>query len=74
VLERGRMVKHIEDYPTMHMDPWDMRNGETSSPEFVSIAGESGSGKSITTLTLIGLHPKNVLLNSDKMEFNKKQI
>ncbi|GAA4234512.1 GMC family oxidoreductase [Postechiella marina] len=23
VLERGRMVKHIEDYPTMHMDPWD---------------------------------------------------
>ncbi len=24
VLERGRMVKHIEDYPTMHDDPWDM--------------------------------------------------
>jgi len=23
VLERGRMVKHIEDYPTMHKDPWD---------------------------------------------------
>ncbi|NNC70712.1 MAG: GMC family oxidoreductase [Flavobacteriaceae bacterium] len=23
VLERGRMVKHIEDYPTMAMDPWD---------------------------------------------------
>ncbi len=23
VLERGRMVKHIEDYPTMHDDPWD---------------------------------------------------
>mgnify|MGYP005644782847 FL=1 len=27
VLERGRMVKHIEDYPTMHKDPWDMPNG-----------------------------------------------
>ena len=26
VLERGRMVKHIEDYPTMHKDPWDMPN------------------------------------------------
>ena len=26
VLERGRMVKHIEDYPTMHMDPWDFEN------------------------------------------------
>ena len=27
VLERGRMVKHIKDYPTMHKDPWDMPNG-----------------------------------------------
>lgn len=24
VLERGRMVKHIEDYPTANKDPWDM--------------------------------------------------
>jgi choline dehydrogenase-like flavoprotein len=23
VLERGPMVKHIEDYPTMNDDPWD---------------------------------------------------
>ncbi|SHJ08589.1 GMC oxidoreductase [Aquimarina spongiae] len=23
VLERGRMVRHIEDYPTMNDDPWD---------------------------------------------------
>ncbi len=23
VLERGRMVEHIKDYPTMNMDPWD---------------------------------------------------
>lgn len=23
VLERGRMVEHIKDYPTMHKDPWD---------------------------------------------------
>ena len=23
VLERGPIVKHIEDYPTMHDDPWD---------------------------------------------------
>ncbi len=27
VLERGRMVQHIEDYTTMHMDPWDFENG-----------------------------------------------
>ena len=31
VLERGRMVKHIEDYPTMHKDPWDFKyRGEAS--------------------------------------------
>ncbi len=31
VLERGRMVKHIEDYPTANLDPWDMPNaGEPS--------------------------------------------
>ncbi|NJB87236.1 choline dehydrogenase-like flavoprotein [Lewinella marina] len=24
VLERGRIVKHVEDYPTMNLDPWDM--------------------------------------------------
>ncbi|WP_299664877.1 GMC family oxidoreductase [uncultured Polaribacter sp.] len=23
VLERGRMVKHIKDYPTMYVDPWE---------------------------------------------------
>jgi len=32
VLERGRMVKHIEDYPTMHKDPWDLpHSGKTPS-------------------------------------------
>ena len=25
VLERGRMVKHITDYPTMYKDPWDFK-------------------------------------------------
>lgn len=26
VLDRGRMVKHIKDYPTMNMDPWDLEH------------------------------------------------
>src|SRR5690606_13298239 len=31
VLERGRMVKHIEDYPTAHLDTWDFEyRGENS--------------------------------------------
>ena len=24
VLERGRIVEHVVDYPTMNLDPWDM--------------------------------------------------
>ena len=27
VLERGRMVKHVEDYPTMNLDKWDLKHG-----------------------------------------------
>ncbi len=33
VLERGRMVRHLKDYPTMHLDPWDMKNGGSTSQE-----------------------------------------
>ena len=33
VLERGRMVKHIEDYPTANMNPWDFPNGGESTRE-----------------------------------------
>src|SRR5210317_1523552 len=33
VLERGRMVKHIEDYPTMNMDTWDLPNNNELSRE-----------------------------------------
>lgn len=33
VLERGRMVKHVEDYPTMHLDPWDVSHGGATPKE-----------------------------------------
>ena len=33
VLERGRMVKHIEDYPTMNKDPWDFPHGDNITQE-----------------------------------------
>ena len=26
VLERGRMVEHIKDYPTANLDPWDFEH------------------------------------------------
>ena len=33
VLERGRLVKHIEDYPTMNLDPWDVKHGGRTTQE-----------------------------------------
>ena len=33
VLERGRMVKHIVDYHTAYLDPWDLPNGGNPSRE-----------------------------------------
>ena len=36
VLERGRMVKHIEDYETANMDPWDFPNGGVATKEIIA--------------------------------------
>lgn len=33
VLERGRMVQHVTDYPTMTKDPWDLPHGDQVSQE-----------------------------------------
>ncbi|MDO5972340.1 GMC family oxidoreductase [Flavivirga aquimarina] len=33
VLDRGRMVNHIEDYPTMHKDSWDFEHRGAQSKE-----------------------------------------
>ena len=33
VLERGPMVKHVEDYPTMNNDPWDYKTGDVITNE-----------------------------------------
>ncbi|MDC6390917.1 GMC family oxidoreductase [Maribacter sp. PR1] len=35
VLERGRMVKHIEDYVTANKDPWDFPNGGVATKEII---------------------------------------
>ena len=35
VLERGPMVKHVEDYPTAHLDPWDMPDGGRATQEII---------------------------------------
>ena len=33
VLERGRMIQHIVDYPTANLDPWDLPNGGDATRE-----------------------------------------
>jgi choline dehydrogenase-like flavoprotein len=33
VLERGQMVRHVQDYPTMNKDPWDFEFGGAVTPE-----------------------------------------
>lgn len=33
VLERGRIVEHVKDYPTMNDDPWDMELRGSLTPE-----------------------------------------
>lgn len=33
VLERGRLVEHVKDYPTMNLDPWDMELRGSLTPE-----------------------------------------
>ena len=33
VLERGRQVDHIDDYPTAHMDPWELPHNDRLTPE-----------------------------------------
>lgn len=33
VLERGRIVNHVEDYPTMNDDPWDQELRGALTPE-----------------------------------------
>lgn len=33
VLDRGRMVKHIEDYPTMYTNPWDLKHRGAKNPK-----------------------------------------
>ena len=48
VLERGRMVKHIEDYPTMHMDPWDFKfKGEQTREDLKNQQKQNRTGYTV---------------------------
>ncbi|XLS28959.1 GMC oxidoreductase [Flavobacteriaceae bacterium M23B6Z8] len=45
VLERGRMVKHVEDYTTAHLDPWDFKyKGELPKEELAKQLKQNRTG------------------------------
>ncbi|PJB13348.1 MAG: GMC family oxidoreductase [Flavobacteriales bacterium CG_4_9_14_3_um_filter_40_17] len=45
VLERGRMVRHIEDYPTMYKDPWDFKTkGQLTQEELKDYEKQNRTG------------------------------
>ncbi|MDT0690835.1 GMC family oxidoreductase [Salegentibacter sp. F188] len=48
VLERGRMVKHVEDYPTMNDDPWDYKyKGQVTREEYGRQSKQARTGYTI---------------------------
>ncbi|MDO7576243.1 MAG: GMC family oxidoreductase, partial [Flavobacteriaceae bacterium] len=49
VLERGPMVKHVEDYPTMNNDPWDYKTGDVITQETKKTQGKQSRTGYTTT-------------------------
>ena len=49
VLERGHMVKHIEDYPTANNDPWDYKTGDVITKKTREIQGKQSRTGYTTT-------------------------
>jgi len=43
VLYRVRMVKHIEDYPTMHVDPWDLKHRGEKTQKMLKLKKQNKS-------------------------------
>ncbi|MCL6266841.1 GMC oxidoreductase [Flagellimonas myxillae] len=50
VLERGRMVKHREDYPTANLDPWDLpNNGQPTQADIAKQEKQNRTGYTVRT-------------------------
>ena len=67
VLERGRMVNHVEDYPTMHNDPWDYKTGDVITNE----TRENQGKQSRTGYTTIESN-KHFFVDDNKHPYNEK--
>ena len=53
VLERGRNVRHVQDYPTMNMNPWDLKYGDklTKKERETTYRVQSRTGYAVTQST-----------------------
>ena len=66
VLERVRMVNHVEDYPTMHNDPWDYKTGDVITNE----TRENQGKQSRTGYTTIESN-KHFFVDDNKHPYNE---
>ena len=67
VLERGHMVRHIEDYPTMYDDPWDYKTGDIITKETRRVQGKQ-SRTGYTTIE----SSKHFFVNDLEHPYNEK--
>ena len=73
VLERGRMVNHVEDYPTMYDDPWDYKfKGQVTKEEQLEQHKQARTGYTVNEASKHWfvndlLHPYNEIKRFDWM-------
>ena len=67
VLERGRMVRHIEDYPTMNMNPWEFDGGITKTQEIYKDHPKQ------TRTGQINEHSKHFFVNDNNHPYNEEK-
>ena len=67
VLERGRMVEHVKDYPTMNNDPWDLelRGALTSK--------EKQKHKYVVRSGFIGKDTEHFFANDEENTYTEKK-
>ncbi len=65
VLERGRMVRHIEDYPTMNMHPWEFEGGITKTQKIYKDHPKQTRTGQITE------HSKHFFVNDNDHPYNE---
>tara|TARA_R110002050_G_scaffold92566_3_gene193725 strand:- start:4382 stop:6085 length:1704 start_codon:yes stop_codon:yes gene_type:complete len=67
VLERGRLVEHVKDYPTANLDPWDMENAGAMTPK------ESSPYKNQMRSGFVSNYNKHFFVDDEKNPYVEKK-